>query len=49
LSSSCTLCCQFLCIIIFWLPFRYSLMFICCCLVNMQRQINGCLKQFIYV
>ena len=24
----CTLCCQFLCIVHSWLPFRYSLMFI---------------------
>jgi hypothetical protein len=23
----CTLCCQFLCIVHFWLPFRYSLTF----------------------
>ena len=26
--DSCTLCCQFLCIAHFWLPFRCSLMFI---------------------
>ena len=25
----CTLCCQFLCIVLFWLPLRYSLIFIC--------------------
>jgi len=29
----CTLCCQYICIVVFWLPLRYSLTLISCCFI----------------